>query len=88
MLNIISKGQPVKDVGYGKSKGSIIFQKLPTWCKKGVKNKEKLDNILYGQSLNHKIADEPIIPHVHTLYCMEGIPIKMVRKSEPRRRDS
>ena len=65
-------------------------QKFPTRCKKKVSKTKKIctKSYLYGQSLNDKIAYEPIIPHVHTLYCMEGIPIKMVRKSEPRRRDS
>ena len=68
-------------------------QKIVKNCRHGVKKVSKTKknyttSYLCGQSLNHKIADEPIIPHVHTLYCMEGIPIKMVRKSEPRRRDS
>ena len=66
---------------------SKICQKLPQGSVSKTK-KKCTKSYLYGESLNHKIADEPIIPHVHTLYCMEGIPIKMVRKSEPRRRDS
>ena len=53
-------------------------------CRHGVKKVSKTKK----NYTTSKIADEPIIPHVHTFYCMEGIPIKMVRKSEPRRRDS